>query len=370
MKKEDVDKKYFKELKKIESEYTKLIDEFDFSFPKITNLQREKKKFFRAISDDMVYNPQFKFEKRRYDEEKIKEFKHFKPKNLKFDPYNFKKLYVNKLLIKYYQLECFRNWGNEKSTKYSILYHGRPSYLLLLKAKKFCRNYRREVVKFKTLTPRIIGERLRKEVFRLTKDKIRIKYLDLPNKMSISPSSKLIRINPNQRYTSRDLRRLKVHEIGVHYLRYYNGRKRGIDLLMSGGTKGYVETEEGLAAYVEELKGVTSQAQMYVYAGRVIAAYYATRKSFYDIFQILRSFGFKDETAFALTARVKRNVSDTSKPLGFIKDYAYFQGYYKVKKFAKKHDLKELFIGKITIDDYKLLKKYINKHKHKIKTIF
>jgi len=190
----------------------------------------------------------------------------------------------------------------------------------------------------------------------------------MQSKVNISPINKEIRINPNERFTTLDLKRLKVHEIGTHYMRYYNG-KQYIPKILKSGASNYIETEEGLAAYMEELMDVSSKAQIYIYAGRVIGTYYALRKSFYEVFQILKKYGFKDSDAFAITYRAKRNLCDTSQKGGFTKDYVYFSGYHKVKNYAKNNDIRDLFIGKIKIRDVKILNKFINKHKNNIKTI-
>jgi len=190
--------------------------------------------------------------------------------------------------------------------------------------------------------------------------------IDINSKVNIHPKSCIMKINPFVKLTSLDVKRLTAHEILVHYMRYYNGKIANVKILETG-TSNYIETEEGLAVYFEELKGVLSKAQMFIYAGRVIATYYALNNSFYNVFQKLKSYGFENEEAFAITARAKRNLSDTSKKGGFTKDYVYFSGYIKIKKYAKKNDLKDLFIGKIRIEDVKNLKKFIKNNFDKIR---
>jgi hypothetical protein len=239
---------------------------------------------------------------------------------------------------------------------------------LFRKAIKFCKNFEREKVKFRRITPQKVGNELKKEVYELTGKKIKIVYAQINAKVNIEAYNGLIEINPNESFTSLDLKRLKVHEIGTHFMRYYNGHKFGRRILETG-TKNYLETEEGLAAYMEELKGVSSKAQMFIYAGRVIACYYAPKKSFYEIFKILKDLNFRDSAAFAITFRVKRNLCDTSQKGGFTKDYVYFSGYNKVKDFHKKNDIKDLFIGKVKIDDLKVLKRFVKENRDKIVTI-
>ncbi len=361
---------YFNEIEEIEKQYSKIIEHYNTSFPKPINFMEEKKKFFSAIADDKKYNPYIIYEKKEFGNDLINKLKEFKI-DTKNDPYNFKKLYKKKIISKIYEFECHQNWGKPISTKYVIKYRGKPSRFLLAKAKIFCLRYNRQIIKFKRLDPETIGNSLKDEVYRLTGDDIRLLYVQMPSKVNIDPSNSVIKINPNVRFTTFDLDRLLVHEIGTHYMRFHNGKKYGIKLL-ERGTDNYIETEEGLAAYVEELKGVSSKAQLFIYAGRVIATFYAIKKSFYEVFAILKQYGFKDEDAFMITYRAKRNISDTSLPGGFTKDYVYFSGYYKVKKYVGKNSkkLKRLFLGKIKISDIRLLRKFIKEHENSIETIF
>lgn len=358
---------YFSEIRKIEEDYYDLLSNLNLNFPKPLNLKQEKKKFFSAIADDKVYNPKIKYEKKIFNEEILEKIKNFKI-DKKNDIYGFKKLYSEKFKNKLDEIYCHKYWGTQESTKYAIAYRGNPSYLLLKKAKKFCDNYKRQKIKFRRITPKVVGDELKKYVYELTKNKIKVTYIELYSKVNITAHANLINVNPNISFRSLDLKRLKVHEIGVHYMRYYNGNQFGLKILESG-TSNYIITEEGLAAYFEELMGVSSSAQLYIYAGRVIATYYCLTLGFYEIFKILKSYGFKDEDAFAITYRTKRNLSDTSKPGGFTKDYVYFKGYYKIKKYAKKNDIRDLFIGKIKIEDIKILKKFISENRNKIKMI-
>ncbi len=362
------EKQYFKEIRILEKRYYNIISNFDLNFPKALNLQEEKTKFLNVLNDDKIYNPKFIFEKKEFDEKKIQTLKQFKI-DTKNDLYGFKKLMKQRLKTKIYEIECHKNWGKPISSKYVIKYRGKPSRYLLAKAKLYCRRYQREKIRFKTLTPQIAAKRLANEVFRLTGNKTEIEFTNqMASKVNISPHANLIKINPDERFTSYDIKRLKVHEIGTHYMRYYNGHQFNIKILESG-TSNYIETEEGLATYIEELKGFSSNAQMFIYAGRVIATFYARKLSFYEIFQLLKHYGFRNDAAFSITYRAKRNLSDTSQKGGFTKDYVYFSGYFKIRRFAKHHDIKDLFIGKIKIEDIKILKKFIKKNRDNIKTI-
>jgi len=93
------------------------------------------------------------------------------------------------------------------------------------------------------------------------------------------------------------------------------------------------------------------------------------QESFYNVYLRLKKYGFKNTDAFAITYRAKRNLCDTSEVGGFTKDYVYFSGYDKVKSYVKKHDIKDLFIGKVKISDLKVIKKFVEKYRDKIVVI-
>jgi hypothetical protein len=363
------DEQYFLEYKKIEDEFYLITTALPTNFPKAINLQDEKKKFFKALEEHKEYNPQILFTTKNYSQSTIKKLENFHI-DVSDDIYGFKHLLRDRLHAKLNEVYCHNSWGLPKSTNYVLKYRGQPSKKLLESAVKFVKQYKRKKIKFKTLTAEIAGDRLQKEVFRLTGDTVNVIFNEnLTSKMNISPKKKILNINPKERFTSLDVKRLKVHEIGTHYMRNFNGRKFDLKILESG-TANYIETEEGLAAYMEYKKGVSSDAQMFIYAGRVIATHYALSKSFYEVYSILKKYKYKNSDAFSITYRSKRNLCDTSKPGGFTKDYVYYSGFYKIKNYVNSgYDLKKLFIGKIKIEDLEVLTPFIEKHLSSVETI-
>lgn len=352
---------YFREVKEIEAFYYGAISHLNNTFPKPLNGREEKKKFFEAIHNNQVYNPQLRFRKKKVDENILQTLKTANI-SLNNDYYGIKNIYKEKIEQKIHELLCFKYWGEYESTTHGIKAKGKPTPALVKRAKQYCREYSRATIQYTLLTPKQVGEELKQYVKELTGNTIKIKYQSLFNKMNINAAKNLITINPEEEFKSIDVERLKVHEIGTHYLRFYNGDKTDIKILRTG-TANYIETEEGLAAYMEEIKGVATPAQTYIYAGRVIATYYALTHSFYEIYHILKSYEFKDEDAYAITLRAKRNLKDTSQPGGFTKDFVYFSGYEKVKEYAKTNDIKKLFFGKIKIEDIDIIEELIDENK-------
>jgi hypothetical protein len=363
-----MDEKYLEEYRKIEDEYFSIISNLPTNFPKIINLDEEKKKFFSMLKKNRIYNPQLVYSSKVYPKKDLKKLFEF-DFDISKDIYGLKTLLHQRLQAKKNEVLTHYFWGTKKSVYYAIKARGKPPKWLVEKAKKICKNYKREKVKFKTLTPEIAAKRLEKTFFKLTGEDLTIEFKQLANKMNINPQEQTLTINPKARFTSLDVKRLRVHEIGTHYLRYLNGKNTGIKLLEKG-TANYIETEEGLAVYMEKLKGVLSKAQMFIYAGRVLATNYCLEHSFYQTFQYLKSFGFKDREAFSITLRAKRNLADTSLKGGFTKDYVYLSGYFKIKRFVERGgNLKDLFIGKIKVEEVTLLFSIIQEFKNKLITI-
>ncbi|MCH8519993.1 MAG: DUF1704 domain-containing protein [Nanoarchaeota archaeon] len=366
-----IEEVYIQECQKIEEDYKEIIKDINFSYPKPLNSKEERKKFFKKLKEHKVYNPQFKFETRTIDENSMLKLKEFEKKiNTKNDYYAFKQLLKSKIKEDILLLECYNTWGSTLSSHFNKRLFKTPSQILVLRAKLYCRNFKREKIKFKRIDNKKLGKELQLEVKRLTGDNLKIVHKKLANKMNIMARLKTVEINPSESFTTLDLKRLKVHEIGVHYMRYYNAKQLAPLELFQRGTDHYISTEEGLAVYSEERAGVLSKAQIYIYAGRVLATYYAQKMDFYTLYHYLREFNFKESDAFSLSLRAKRNICDTSLKGGYSKDYIYFKGYYDVKSFAKKHNIKHLFFGKFKIDDYKYIKPYIIKVEDQIKTIF
>ena len=103
---------------------------------------------------------------------------------------------------------------------------------------------------------------------------------------------------------------------------------------------------------MEEKHKVINPQTLKNYAGRVLAIHLALENSFRDTFNYLKKY-FSEETAYHLTLRAKRGLSDTSKPGAFTKDLIYLKGYEKIKTHLNNNpeDLNKLFIGKIAIED-------------------
>ena len=180
---------------------------------------------------------------------------------------------------------------------------------------------------------------------------------NLGAKINDSVMEKTLQVKKGETFTQKDIKRLIVHEIGVHTTRYVNGERQSYKLFVYG-TAGYDETEEGLAVWNEELNQVLSRNALRNYAGRVLAIHWALQYSFSETYQKLCKY-FGEQEAYHLTLRVKRGLKDTSQPGAYTKDSIYLGGYERVKKYLYQfpEDKSILFKGRIGIDDIPLLKK-------------
>ncbi|MFP4402548.1 MAG: tyrosine/phenylalanine carboxypeptidase domain-containing protein [Candidatus Nanoarchaeia archaeon] len=358
------DEDYFLEIQEIENSIKQITRNVSLNYPKPQNSKYQKRKFFKALKEGREYNPQMKYEKRDIPQEVIDELIQLKDSILlEDDRYKFKLLLKKKIQEFILILKMYKHWGEIESTTYSILSRGRPTQKQYRKALYQIKRYERDTVRFKRLSPQKIANALQEEVYKLTGENIRVCFEELANKVMIRAKSGIISINPQETFTSLDLERLKVHEIQTHYMRYFNGSKQPIEILQNG-THNYIKTEEGLAVYMEHKHNVLSKAQLFIYAGRVVANYLSMHYGFYDIFQRLKKLGFKDEDAYKITLRSKRNLKDTSQIGGFTKDYIYFVGFYEVKEHLEKYpeDFEKLFTGKIKLKDLKTLEEYLKKY--------
>tara|TARA_Y100000310_G_C20600468_1_gene772743 strand:+ start:216 stop:1334 length:1119 start_codon:yes stop_codon:yes gene_type:complete len=183
----------------------------------------------------------------------------------------------------------------------------------------------------------------------------KVKKAELVTSAVIAANRKLIVLKKKARFSEQFINRLIVHEIGTHALRFGNGATQKLKIFANGLSQ-YLETEEGLAAYNEERFHVSQPSYMRNYAGRVIAVHMAQEHDFHATYKELRKY-FPKKTAFQLTLRAKRGLSNTNMAGGFTKDHLYFKGYLKVKAYAEKNNIDDLYYGKIGLDDLPFLKK-------------
>lgn len=174
-------------------------------------------------------------------------------------------------------------------------------------------------------------------------------------RFAVVNSRRELLINKDTKFTAEMLKRLIAHEIETHIYRYENGLRQPFKILAHGFSRETTETEEGLAANIEKILGLSSQKKIKEYAGRLYAIHFAAKNNFFQTYREMEKY-FDMETAFRLSLRAKRGIADQSRPGAFYKDALYFKGMQKVEKFLKTHEIKELYFGKYAIEDIPLVK--------------
>jgi hypothetical protein len=162
-----------------------------------------------------------------------------------------------------------------------------------------------------------------------------LRNLDLPDwrvevsditaaRMSVNGSLQRLRIRQGALFTPTEIRRLLVHEIGGHVLRWENSRRQPVPL--AAIPFGCISpTEEGLALWLEEQAGVDSPELRRIYAARTVAVHLSQTQGVLSVARTLAPLvGVTQAAEIAL--RCKRGLTDPNAPGGWPKDWAYFGG--------------------------------------------
>ena len=318
-----------------------------FKAMKPINFYDERKSFF----DSSDYEPVFRYEDVSAD---VFQTVHMALDDLDID----KATALGRILERKKQLlkqkaRMIEYIGSSGFTKYSVSAYGEPSEQLVRSAYQILRRpLPRRKKKLRLKNKDTID--LLRNVYSAYKLRWEVTRRDMITDAAVSINDRKLYLNEKTRFSETFVKRLIVHEIGTHVLRAENGRQQPF-LIFSTGFPGYLSTEEGLAAYLEEVFNVMDHNILRIYAGRTIAVNFARNNSFRQTFHHLRQY-FPKYTAFKLTARAKRGLTDTSKPGCFTRDHVYLKGYFQVKEFYEQHQtLDPLMYGKIGIEDVGIL---------------
>lgn len=317
------------------------------------NEKEEKRKFFRSNR----YNPQFKYEIYQENIPQLQEqLSEICPDNTVFG-----QLLKQTRNIYYANLNMLKNRGNEKFTKYSILCYGVPDDVLVEKANEMIKKLKPQKLQKgqhkekKTLNTTQVMKKI-DYAFIKYGFKWNIKEKEMAANAAVNVSRKELLLRKNTRFSEKFLKRLIVHEVGTHIVRAENGEHQPYKLF-ARGLPNYLMTEEGLAVVNEEMNGCLDNTTLKNYAARVIAVDISLKCSFRETYNYLRNYLDK-ELAWRTTLRAKRGLTDTSKPGGCTKDFAYLRGYFAVKNFIKEgHDLNKLYYGKIGLQHVEFINK-------------
>lgn len=325
------------------------------SFTAPQNFISEKKNFFAAVEKNEEYNPKFIYAPRN------PLFNYFSISPT-FNVYKseLKQLlgevgrdtlglvYEKKLLDLFDRLELVRSVGTPNFSTNSESYYGAVNKESLKLAQELIQKetkFKEEIVSLEK-AKQIINNFLRKKKL---KYKIEMRASS-SSKFSVNIRTKTIFIDSNYVFTKESLKRLVAHEIESHIYRYENGAIQPYLIFAKGLSKETLETEEGLAVFVEQQKNINIDEQLKNYSGRIVAINLALKKNFYDTFINLTQY-FPKEEAFNLTFRAKRGIHSQEEKGAFTKDALYLKGYLIVKDYLKQHPIENLFYGRYAVED-------------------
>jgi hypothetical protein len=172
--------------------------------------------------------------------------------------------------------------------------------------------------------------------------------------------SRGIYLNQSALFAEQEVRRLLVHEVDVHAVRIHNGSCLPWGIF-SMGTAGYREAEEGLAVHFERQLGHFYPFQEKIYAGRCLAVYLSLSSGFKDVFEELMLY-FDEKTAYSIVERIKRGLTDTSRPGALTKEFHYFTGPDRVQSYLlNRNNIQMLMGGKIAFKHAQVISKLVQK---------
>lgn len=336
----------------------KKIDIYKYLNP--INSEEEKDKFLKEYELGNYYNPQFKYEKfdsnidLLYNELLIIRNQFRECKNSLFSPYYIK--IINNLLLR---IDLFKDRTQPDFGKKLSNLYGCPSNLLIEEAESNLIKYNIVEENVENLTPEDVLK-----IFETEMEKFGLNWdieilASASAKLSVNASLNRIKINASEKFSQNKMKSYIFHEIRTHIFRAENGKLQPF-LIFKNGFPNYINTEEGLALYVEDKKGLITPKDIKRYSARVVAANLSINSSFFDVFSKLAKY-FPLSEAFSIVQRVKRGLTDTSMPGGYTKDFVYMDGFKKVSSFLNDgNSIENLFIGKIGLEDVNLIQELIN----------
>ncbi|MBT4541153.1 DUF1704 domain-containing protein [Candidatus Woesearchaeota archaeon] len=332
--------------KETDRELNKISKRISFFAINPNNEEAEKKKFFKS----KTYEPQLGYNEYRDDIGKLQE----QLKDISPDNSEVGKLLKQSRNINYSMLNMLKYRGDERFTKYSILVYGIPDEELIKKAKKMLRTLKVDNKKTDLTSKQVI--RRMKYAFIKYGFSWQIKEKAMAAGAAVNNTKKELLIKKDSKFSKKFFKRLIVHEIGTHIVRSENGSYQPFKIF-ERGLPNYLMTEEGLAVVNEEMNGCLDNTILKRYAARVVAVDMATKYGFRRVYNYLKKY-LDQDLAWRTTVRVKRGLTDTSKPGGCTKDFAYLRGYIAVKQFVEDGGkLEKLYYGKVGIQHVDIIDK-------------
>ncbi len=160
----------------------------------------------------------------------------------------------------------------------------------------------------------------------------------------------LLRVNPQAKFKTNDLKRLVVHEIDVHVSRSYNGAQQPLRIFQTGLHRA-LHTEEGLAMLSEQRAGVQDRGSLQRQTIVVQAIIRAKELGFRQLFMELKE-AHGPGLAWNICLRVKRGLSNPENPGVYAKDSVYLSGWWQLSRWVEAgNSIEDLYVGVVGMDD-------------------
>ena len=347
--KSDIEEKIIKNIDKKIFELDSQIN--ILSYVKPINLDQEKHNFL----NNPVSSPRFFYKEPKVDAEVLR--RELKSLPSKFD-HPLAKIYKRKIEEMKTMLDLADAINTADLQTISERLYGKADKLLYDKSVNYIKNNPIEEDNTKILNFKTVIKQIEKflQDNKLAKWNIKIN----PNQaadIAVNKNNNIL-LKEGVEFSENRLKAVIVHEISTHIFRLENARLQKYKIFETG-TAGYLETEEGLAAYNQKQLNIPMGEKDHWMAYRVIGAYLADEMSFVDLFHYMKEYyGLDDEPAWKTCVRTKRGLIDTNKKISFTRDIVYFKGYLMVKDYLEKNPetgLKNLYTGKIAINDLQFM---------------
>jgi len=330
------------------------------SYVKPLNLNEEKQHFLQIQN----YSPQFLYKKSDIDYEHfLREVKAL-PRDI---DHPLMPLFIKKIEELLYTLELAETVGTDEFSQISKKLYKDVENKLYQKAVEYLKKNEIREDESKELGHKQVIKKLEDflKEYRLSNWKVKIQEKQTAD-IAINKNGSIL-LREGVKFTENRLKAVIMHEICTHVYRLENGRLQPYKIFEQG-TAGYLTTEEGLAIYNQKSLNIPMGEKDHWAAFRVIAIYQAKKMSFQELFAYFKQeYGLGDESAWKTCVKVKRGLSDTSHCGGFTRDAVYFRGFLQIQDYLAEHGrrgLKELYVGKIAIEDLEYLE-YLGEYKVK-----
>ncbi|MDD3646384.1 MAG: DUF1704 domain-containing protein [Candidatus Gracilibacteria bacterium] len=350
-KNEAIRKNYTEQLIKIDNELIN-IDKKLIILKHFTpiNLLEEKEKFIKSGGE---YVPQFKYEDLNIDLDALKE----KIEKIEIPDIPLSGIYSRKkdeIKYKIALLKAFKNGVSKDITFYSRKIYGDIHAENL----EYTNNLLSEKSDIKEDDEFLTFEEIKAFVrkFNHIYDiKIHLKKGNRSARFVLKGDNLLIR--GDAQVGKKEMRAIIAHEIEGHYLRRLNGKNLAYSIF-GHGTNGYLEIDEGIAIFNQNRFLGEIDKKYYGVFERYYFVNYALKHSYRKLVDKMIDYYDSDlEKVFNYLTRLKRGLKNISEEGIFMKDVVYVNGYLKVDHFVSNGgNLKELYLGKINIDDLTELK--------------